>query len=166
MNSDPIVDPSGSQAGHETETAYRQVQVFLNEGDVAKAIACLEGLVQKRPDFALALNDLGVLYYRQADKTRSLDCYEKAVSLEPDNVNFRKNLADYYFVEQGRLEEAMQIYLSVLKDDPEDIDVLMVAGHICAAMGKSSDARTFYERVLDIEPWNYDASDRLEKLDD
>ena len=110
-------------------------------------------------------NDLGVLYYQMGDKKKSVQCYAQAVSIEPENPNFRKNLADFYLVEQGRMEEALEIYLSVLKDNPEDIEVLMVAGYVCSAMGKQSSARTFYERVLDLEPWNFDANERLEQLE-
>ncbi len=91
--------------------------------------------------------------------------YEQAVSIDSSNPNFRKNLADFYFVEQGRTEDALEIYLSILKDNPEDIEVLLVAGHMCSALKKNDSARTFYERVLDIEPWNFDASDCLEKLE-
>lgn len=146
------------------ETAYKNCQVLVSQGHFDEGIACLERLTQQHPGFALAHNDLGVLYYRMGKKKRSVQCYEQAVSIEPDNPNFRKNLADYYLVEQGWMEEAMEIYLSVLNDNPEDIDVLMVAGHVCFALGKKTSAKTFYERVVDLEPWNFDANDRLEKL--
>jgi Tfp pilus assembly protein PilF len=58
----------------------------------------------------------------------------------------------------------MEIYVSVLKDDPEDIDSLMAVGHICTSLKEKDSARTFYERILDIEPWNFDASERIEQL--
>jgi tetratricopeptide (TPR) repeat protein len=153
-----------NEAGTELEKAYGECFILLREEKFQEAIACLESIVAEHPHFATAYNDLGVLYYRLTDKERSLQNYERAVSIDPSNANFRKNLADFYFVEQGRMEEAMEIYLSVLKDDPEDIDVLLVAGHICSAMNKKNSARTFYERVLDIEPWNFEAGDCLEKL--
>lgn len=149
----------------ELEKAYSECLALVREEKFQEAIACLESMVAEHPDFATAYNDLGVLYYRLADKERSLLNYERAVSIDASNPNFRKNLADFYFVEQGRMEEAMKIYLSVLEDNPEDIDVLLVAGHICSAMNKKNSARTFYERVLDIEPWNFDAGDCLEKLE-
>ena len=152
------------EASPELEKAYSECLILLREEKFQETIACLESIVAVHPDFATAYNDLGVLYYRLADKKQSLQNYERAVSIDPSNPNFRKNLADFYFVEQGRMNKAMEIYLSVLKDDPEDIDVLLVAGHICSAMNKKNSARTFYERVLDIEPWNFEAGDCLEKL--
>jgi tetratricopeptide (TPR) repeat protein len=153
-----------NEARPELEKAYSECLTLLREEKFQEAIACIESILSENPDFATAYNDLGVLYYRFADKERSLLNYERAVSIDPSNPNFKKNLADFYFVEQGRMEEAMKIYLSVLEDNPEDIDVLLVAGHICSAMNKKNSARTFYERVLDIEPWNFDAGDCLEKL--
>jgi len=93
-----------------------------------------------------------------------LQRYEQAVSIDPTNANYQKNLADFYLAEQGEVEKALEIYLSVLNDNPEDIDSLMVAGHISAALGKDESAKAFYESVLDVEPWNLEASERLERL--
>jgi len=146
------------------ETAYQRCLDQASRGQVDKAVTGLESLVAAHPDFALAHNDLGVLYYQRGDKGRCLQSYERAVSLDPKNANFQKNLADLYLAEHGNVEKALELYLSVLHENPEDIDALMVAGHICAAMGKTESAKAFYDRVLDVEPWNLEASDRLEKL--
>jgi tetratricopeptide (TPR) repeat protein len=137
---------------------------LVGNGHTDAAIAGLETLVDKHPDFALAHNDLGVLHFQRGEKERCLQFYEKAVALQPGNANFRKNLADFYLVENGEVEKALEIYLAVLTDDPEDIDVLMVAGRICSAMGKNESAKIFYERAVDVEPWNIDASEALENL--
>ncbi len=146
------------------EAVYQRCQELVNRGQVEQAVAGLELLVARHPGFALAYNDLGVLYYQQGDKQRCVQNYEKAVSIDPEKTNFRKNLADFYLAEQGNVEKALEIYLSVLNDNPEDIDALMIAGHICAALDKTDSARTFYDRVLDVEPWNIDAGERLDQL--
>jgi tetratricopeptide (TPR) repeat protein len=160
-----FVDRIGARgADQDPEAVYRRCQELAEQGQVAQAVAGLEALTAEHPDFALAHNDLGVLYYGQGDKGRCLQCYEKAVAMAPENANFRKNLADFYLAEQGRVEQALEIYLSVLTDNPEDVDALMVAGHLCAALGQADSARTFYDRVLDVEPWNLEASERLDQL--
>ena len=149
---------------HNPDADYRHCQELVAQGQINDGIACLEGLTQQYPSFALAHNDLGVLYYQRGDKSRCVKNYKKAVAMDPKNPNFLKNLADFYLVEQGAIEKALEIYASVLKDHPEDIDALMVAGHICSAMGNGDSAKTFYQRVLDVEPWNPDAIERLDKL--
>ena len=155
---------TGSDSGKGPDKTYQQCQELVNRGQVDRAVAGLKTLTAEHPDFALAFNDLGVLYYQQGDKEQCVQSYEKAVSIDPDNANFKKNLADFYLAEQGSVEKALEIYLSVLNDNPEDIDTLIVAGHICAAIGKKDSARTFYDRVLDVEPWNLEASERIEQL--
>ena len=116
------------------------------------------------PQFALAHNDLGVLKYNKGDKEKALSHYEQAARINPHNLNFQKNLADFYFVESGRVEDALTIYNKVLEVDFGDVEALMSMGLICEALERSEDARHFYNRVLENEPWNEDARQQLENL--
>jgi glycosyltransferase involved in cell wall biosynthesis/tetratricopeptide (TPR) repeat protein/GT2 family glycosyltransferase len=144
---------------------YQEIQPLLNNGDPNKAISALEELLQSYPDFALAHNDLGVLYYHSGDKEKTRDHYESATRLMPENINFQKNLADFYCIELGRIEDALKIYVSILKTDPQDIETLLATGLICKALEKLDDARDFFNRVLEIEPWNADAREHLEEME-
>ena len=148
----------------QAEALYQRSKDFVNTGDENAAIKELEKLVTIKPDFAVAYNDLGVLNYNQGQKEKSLEFYKKASRLEPDNIIFQKNLADFYYVEMGRVEAALEIYAKVLSEEPADVDCLMAAGHICESLGRTDDAVVFYDRVLDIEPWNAQASEQFERL--
>jgi tetratricopeptide (TPR) repeat protein len=154
--------PQQTESG--PEEAYRCCRELVNQGQIDAGIACLERLIQNHPAFALAHNDLGVLYYQQGDKTRCAKHYAKAVELDAGNSIFKKNLADFYLVEEGSVEKAMKIYVSVLEDDPEDIDTLMAVGHICTLLEENDSARIFFERIQDIEPWNFDAIEHMDQL--
>ena len=118
----------------------------------------------KYPHYALAHNDLGVLYYGEGEKEKALEHYEQAVRLERQNPVFQKNLADFYYVEAGRMGEALQIYVKLLETNPTDIETLSILGQICESMKKTDDARVFYNKVLALEPWNMDALERLDGL--
>ena len=144
---------------------YEQIQPILNNGDPHKAITSLEQLLNEFPDFALAHNDLGVLYYHMGDKKKTRHHYERAVELMPDNITFKKNLADFYCIELGRIEDALQIYVSILKTNPQDVETLMATGQICVALEKPDDARDFFNQVLEIEPWNENARQEIEKME-
>jgi len=146
------------------EELYQEIQPFLNNGDPHKAISQLEKLLQSYPDFALAQNDLGVLYYHTGDKEKAQRHYERAVELMPADINFQKNLADFLFVEQAKVEEALQIYVNILKTNPDDVETLLITGHICVALKKFEDAIEFYKRVLVFAPDNDDASKNLQAL--
>ncbi|UCD82325.1 MAG: tetratricopeptide repeat protein, partial [Desulfobacterales bacterium] len=144
---------------------YREIQSEMEGKDPRTVIEALEKLAAAAPEFALAHNDLGVLYYQSGEKEKALTHYERAARLEPENATFQKNLADFYFVEQGRVEDALKIYVDLLAVDPEDVETLQITGHICVALHKFEDAKVFYRRILELEPWNADARQNLDKLD-
>jgi tetratricopeptide (TPR) repeat protein len=143
---------------------YQEIQPMIENGWHDVALSALEKLLEVHPQFAIAHNDLGVLYYNQGLKDKTQLHYEKAVEFQPENITFRKNLADYYYAELGRVEEALRLYVQTLETNPEDVEVLLITGHICVFLQKFEDAKDFYRRVLEIEPWNADARQYLDKL--
>ncbi len=147
------------------ETIYRNIQAEMGNKQPEETIEELEKLTAAFPEFALAFNDLGVLYYNAGDREKALKFYEEAVQLDPGNINFQKNLADFLFVESGKIEEALQIYVNILAVNPHDVETLLITGHICVALKKLDDARDFYHRVLELEPGNEDAGNNLQALD-
>ena len=147
------------------ETLYATIQANLRTKPSKEVIADLQNLIASYPDFALAYNDLGVLYYSSGNKEKALNYYEMAVQLDIGNMIFQKNLADFYYVEMGRVEDALRIYVKILEANPEDIETLLITGHICVALHKFEDAKVFYRRVLEYEPQNKAAHDNLNKLE-
>ncbi|CAB1073856.1 hypothetical protein D1AOALGA4SA_1975 [Olavius algarvensis Delta 1 endosymbiont] len=143
------------------EKIYQNIQPLMHGSHPENAIAALSNLVVSFPDFAQAHNDLGVMYYQSGEKDKALKHYEMAAQLEPGNAIFKKNLADYYYVEQGRVEDALQIYVNLLEFNPRDVEILLITGHICASLQRNDDAIVFYNHVLEIEPGNPDARDCL-----
>jgi tetratricopeptide (TPR) repeat protein/glycosyltransferase involved in cell wall biosynthesis len=120
--------------------------------------------IAESPDNAMLHNDLGVLYYEAGEKEKALASYQQAVQLDPNESNFQKNLADYYLIEMGMAEPAMKLYLEVLSRNPKDVEALNATGMICTLIGNDEDARYFYQRVLEIEPWNEDAARAIKNL--
>ncbi|OPX39955.1 MAG: hypothetical protein B1H11_01570 [Desulfobacteraceae bacterium 4484_190.1] len=145
---------------------YKEIEPLLNGNNHKDAINALERLLEADSDYALAHNDLGVLYYKEGNKNKALTHYKKAAGLMPENITFQKNLADFYYVESGLVKEALEIYVRILEGNPGDIETLLITGHICVSLKKFDDAKVFYNRVLEIEPWNSDAFQSLEKLKD
>ncbi|MBL0716887.1 MAG: glycosyltransferase, partial [Desulfosarcina sp.] len=89
---------------------------------------------------------------------------ETAAPCEPDNITSLKNLADFYYVEEGRVENALKIYVDILAKEPKNWDILLIIGHICVSLQKFDDAKVFYNRVLEIEPQNQNARQNLDKI--
>ena len=146
------------------EKMYQDAQALINSGRETEGKGALERLLNAYPDYGLAHNDLGVLFYNEGNKSEALHHYEKAAQVEPFNDTYQKNLADFYYVEAGRMGEALQIYVKLLEMNPTDIETLFILGQMCESMKKTDDARVFYNKVLALEPWNMDARERLDGL--
>ncbi len=146
------------------EELYQEAQDLVNKDRKREALGVLEKLVEVYPDHALAHNDLGVLYFHEGAQEKTLEHYEKAAALDPDNTIYQRNLADFYYVILGRTEAALEIYKKVIESNPDDIECLTILGNICVSLKKFIDAEMFFNKVLDIEPWNLDAQGMLDQL--
>lgn len=144
------------------EEIYAEVLQLVQQERLIEAHSLLEELAHNFSSNALYQNDLGVLRYKLGDIDGSRRAYEKAVELQPSNSNFRKNLADLYFTEVGRVDEAIHIYLDLFRLQPRDLETLTGLGKICAAVGRPEEAKSFYRRALEIEPWNMEVRAALQ----
>jgi glycosyltransferase involved in cell wall biosynthesis/Flp pilus assembly protein TadD len=156
--------PGPSAAGESAQEMHAEAKALAEAGKPDEARSRLGELVAAYPELAVGHNDLGVMAYQAGDKEAARQHYEKAVELEPDNAVFRKNLADFYCVEQGRVEEAMQIYVDLLAQAPDDVEILTTLGQVCEQLDQTEDALRFYENALNVEPWNADIRQRMEDL--
>lgn len=141
-----------------------EARQLSQQGQAAQARELLKQAIASYPHSAVAHNDLGVVAYNLGDVGAAQAAYEQAVRLDPANSNFRKNLADLYFVAAGRPDDAIQIYLELFRQNPRDIEVLAALGQICQAVGRPEEARTFCQRALEIEPWNRELREALAEL--
>ena len=146
------------------ERLYQTAQEFLGGGRKKEAVDVLEQLVASYPDHAFAHNDLGFLYFNEGDKEKTLQHYKMAAALEPQNYVFQKSLADFYYVVLGQVEDALEYYAKALSRNPEDLETLLMLGHISISLRKFDEASSFYDEVLKIEPLNSDAKEKLDAL--
>ncbi|GFO68530.1 hypothetical protein GMLC_21090 [Geomonas limicola] len=146
------------------EERYERVQGLVSEGDLSGAARELETTLKSYPGFAPAHNDLAVLSYQEGDKEKALHHYEQAAVLAPGNSTFQKNLADFYFVEGHDVDGAIAIYLKLLEKEPKNIETLMNLGKICTVLERPEEAKSFYGKVTQLEPWNQDARECLANL--
>lgn len=151
-------------SGESAQRAYLQLEQTLQTISPEESISRLKDFIRQYPDFAQAHNDLAVMYYREGNKLLTLGHYEKAVRLNPTST-FRKNLASFYFVEMGWVDDAIFIYTDLLAKSPNDTEVLTSLGIISANLDRSTEARIFFTKLLELEPWNHEARSLLAELD-
>jgi len=139
------------------EQASRQLD---DEGYFARAVEAFERLLELDPDDAYTLNYLGYMY---ADKGVNLEeavaLLSKAVALEPDNSAFLDSMGWAYF-RLGELDQAegyLNKALQALEEEYEAEEKAVIfdhAGDIAQALGKTSQAREHWQKVLQLTPDN------------
>ena len=108
----------------EGTATYERILADVREVEMDEGLRHIRDFLKVYPDFAPAHNDLAVMYYQTGNTLKSLAHYEKAHKLDPGNVTYRKNLADFYYVELEWTGDAIHTYLDILKDNPFDIETL------------------------------------------
>ncbi len=151
-------------AGRSFDEIHAEALRLVQQDRLSEAHSLLEELAHTSGSNALFQNDLGVLRYRLGDIEGARRAYERAAELQPDNGSFRKNLADLYFAELGMVDEAIGIYLDLFRTQPRDMETLAGLGQICTAVGRPEEAKSFYRRALEIEPWNAEIRTALQDL--
>lgn len=148
----------------EGTATYERILSDVREVEMDEGIRHIKDFLKIYPDFAPAHNDLAVMYYQTANNLKALAHYEKAHKLDPKNVTYKKNLADFYFVELEWTGDAIHTYLDILKDNPFDIEALNALGTISLQIGRKEQARQYYTRTLQLDTNNQEARQALQQL--
>lgn len=148
----------------EGAATYERILADVREVEIEEGLRHLKDFLKIYPDFAQAHNDLAVMYYQSGNSLKALAHYEKAHKLDPGNIIYRKNLADFYFVELEWTGEAIHAYLDILKDNPFDIEALNALGSISLQIGRREQARQYFTRTLQLDTGNQDAQHALKQL--
>jgi tetratricopeptide (TPR) repeat protein len=115
----------------------------------------------------------GQFYYRKARKYMesnnyidALSFYRKAVEKDPDNVEYRLDLADI-FTEMGYYEESNQILFSILQEDDQRGDCYFGLGCNFLGLQEYEKAGECFDKYLQTQPegiYSEDAQDLLDIL--
>ncbi|NTW79370.1 MAG: tetratricopeptide repeat protein [Geobacteraceae bacterium] len=161
----PTPAPPEPVVSKSSDELYKEAVSLAKADKTSDAISLLERLVTQDVTYALAHNDLGVLYQKSGEIQKSRQHHEEAVRLQPANKIFQKNLADLLYIEFYEFEEALSIYVRLQAKAPQDIEILKAIASICQTMGKESDARYFLERVIALQPWDRDAQTAIKEME-
>ena len=115
-------------------------------------------------DNSIIHNNLAVVHQKQNNMEMAEIHYLKATELDPANIDFKKNCAEFYISELGRVEDALRMYTAILEANSKDVETLLIIGHICAALENPKEAAEFYQQALQIEPSNKHARESLYRL--
>ncbi len=141
---------------------------LLRAGRLDEAIVELKSAVQIKPD-STAYCNLGMAVSFKGDSDKAMDCYKRAIRLDPGNAEAYYNLGNA-FLAKGRLNEAILQYKKAIRLRPDYIKAHGNLAVTLAQQGKLDEAIRNFEIIIDLEPNSPDvhfnlASTLLEKGD-
>lgn len=104
-----------------------------------------------RPDYADALNNLGVLHLEEAQYLEAERCFERCVGLDPGSREGWNNLGNLR-MQQERWTQARSAFETALRLDPGFMPALTGLGSALNELGDLDQARACYEAALRDAP--------------
>ncbi len=120
-------------------------------GDTSQAIRHLEKAAAIATGAAAPHNSLGLAYLEKGEARRACASFRKASRLEPENPEFRFNLANALRIDQ-QLDEAQAEYERILEHNPALTGVLNNLGLTLLEKGDPAEAENIFRRSIGIDP--------------
>ena len=100
---------------------------------------------------AWTLYQIGEAYYNNGDIANAYSFYKKADELAPFNPEF-KNKLGASLMAQNKVNEAIPIFESILKEDSKFLPAINNLGYAYLVSGNANKAEELYNRALKLDP--------------
>jgi len=107
--------------------------------------------VQLAPGFTAARHNYATVLYRQNRASAAIAELDRLLADDPRNPGYR-NLKAAALAKIGEYEQAIDLYGSVLRDQPGQAKVWMSYGHALKTVGRQAEAIEAYRRCVAIAP--------------
>jgi len=134
----------------------REGMRLVEEGCLEEAKAVFDSICRNTTNDAEAWFWLGRVYGKLGEIDAAGDCCRRAIGLRPEYCEAHVNLGKALML-QGKHEEAIASYQTVLQIDSQNAEAYTDLGNIWFRQGKYEDAAKCYETVVRLKPQSADA---------
>ena len=137
-----------------TENNYKaqnNLGAAFSSVDLDKAIVHFKEALKIKPDYAMALHNLGIALSDKGNYDEAVLYFNKALKINPQQTDVRNNLANILFL-QGKLDEAVSLYNKALKINPEHADAHYNLAYVLFSQGKLDEAVLHFKKAITINP--------------
>ena len=107
--------------------------------------------IEAKPDYAIAMVNLGNVRFRRGDNTEAREWYRRALELDPDQPEAHYNLG-YIWLEQGFASKAIDQLERAIAADPSFADAYFNLGMALEQVGRPDDAQPHWRTYVKLEP--------------
>ena len=131
-------------------TIHDAVTAF-GAGRPADAVRLYQGVIERRPDMAIAYRHLAFVEARRGNAAAAIDVLQQAIAKGITDVRLIAQLGET-LVDAGRLEQGIQLLEPLVRQPNVDLEALNALGIAYASARRHDDARRVFERVLTVDP--------------
>jgi len=128
-----------------------QGMVYIDQGELDKAVAEFEKAIALEPDYTDAHLKLGTAYYDQGEPEKAMAEFEKTIELDPDNAEAFRNMGTLYG-KQNQWEDAAKVYEQAIALKPDYGEAYGDLVGAYASLGKFSEAMAAAEKAIELVP--------------
>ena len=151
--------PPGKGNREAAGRVFAQAQQFERDRQYSDALDAYRQAARLDPSWFEAQYDCGVMAYRVGDFNQSLPAYEMALAIQPDSAGTRYNFA-LALKAAGYVTDAVNELYRILTANPNDVRAHLALGNLYAQqLHDVPQARAHYQKVLQLDPRNSQASD-------
>ena len=148
----------------EDATAHYNLGIVLaRQGDILEAQLAFEKALKFAPDDLDVQLKLAEIQYEQGQLDPALKIYQKIYDQHPQNLNASYNLA-VILIQKKRKSEALEALQNCLLYAPNDPTTLTALAYVYEQMHAYDKAQATYHNLLNIDPKNEKARQRLQAL--
>ncbi len=132
-------------------TLYMEAQIAFDAGEITRARDLCLALLRASPENGQVLHLAGISEASLGSLVTAQSHLTKALQLEPDDQNLRRNLASVY-LRLGQPRTALTVLKPVLDGEQADSSILAVAGQAALQAGDSEAAERHFALALERQP--------------
>jgi arylsulfatase A-like enzyme/Flp pilus assembly protein TadD len=131
-------------------TIHDAVEAF-GAGRSADAVRLYQGVIERRPDMAIAYRHLAFVEVRRGNLAAAIDVLHQAIAKGVTDVRLIAQLGET-LVDAGHLDQGIQLLEPLVRQPNVDPEVLNALGIAYATASRHDEARRVFERVLTVDP--------------
>lgn len=146
------------------EAAYAGLgKLYLAQKKFEDAVEIFKFLIKHYPENDGYYSSLGQAYHGQKLYDQAVEAYERAIEIDPNNARRYINLG-LTLEAQKHLEEAILNYRKALSMEKENTQFMLVLAEALLKKGEREEVELLLEQILQVEPTNHLAREKLMQL--
>ena len=144
-----VINAELEKAPKDARELFIKAQNSAQAGDLPKAISELQQATKIYPEFALAHNELGLLYAKNDDLIKAIESFKAALKLNRDSFSSRLNLG-IAFLNQKKLAEAEAQLVAAAIIDPNAVTPHYYIGLVSVEKKDLAIAQAAFEKAKEL----------------